>query len=462
MNLADDRRILRGALAIGSARMAAVLISTVQVVIVVRRLSLTAYGMWAAASVVGISAFLVSAVGGNLITALASALASSDRKDADDCNRALFLAAFTVTACGCWLAAAGVLIVQRWLPWALLINTADPDLIGEARLGLVAAFAIQLLLLPFGLAPFVFRAYQENDIVGAYTVVGAVASLALVTMATFTSRPLLAAIVAPYTANLLINVGVFALLLRRREWSWPGFGPRKAWTLFRPHLGHVVWFAALGAAFAAIASSLTYVLSLSQGFAVAGVVDVYLKLFTVLLLVQGETIAPLWPAYTSRRIAGDWRWIRHRLLTSVAVSMAGVVAAAVVFSQAAAPIVRWLTKRDLRIDRGTFAALVLYTVFYATIQALSTFLSASGRLKTQVAANVTALVCMPILSLGLGRMYGTAGAVLACAVALGIVAAAMSVRAAVELAGHTGCEVRSWPAGVTPLPTPPRSVSPTP
>ncbi|MBI2838815.1 MAG: hypothetical protein HYX75_10895 [Acidobacteria bacterium] len=434
MHVGTTGRIVRDVLSMGGGRLVAVCLSVVQVVYLTRWLSLTEYGLCASMAVLGVGGLMLAAIGARIGNELTATLARETPDDASVRNRRLFLATFVVLASAAALLIVSILLIDDFLPWQALIKTGDERLLREAKTGVMVGLVGQIAALPFGLAVFGFRAYHENEVVAAQTVLSALVTLVMLILARLAPRPLVLAMAAPFLANLLISVVMFAGFVRRRRWPLRPIGD--PWQEVQAHATGSGLFALLGASFAFLTYTLPYAVSLTQGFAVAGAIDVYLKLFAIVLLVEGDMLAPLWPAYVAHREIDAWPWIRRSLRISLA--MAGGMAAAASFGiwLLGPHVVHYLTGLNLPLSSGTYAGLAIYTLLYSLTLALSTFLNASDLVGIQAAATAAGALCMLWLSVTLGRVYGPSGAIVGVGIAMGLILSVLVARTMVELGAH--------------------------
>lgn len=435
------RRLIRGALSMGGGRILAMGFSVLQVSYLTRWFSLPEYGLCAATAVLGVTGLLVAGVGARIGNELTVTLVRESPDEAALSNRRLFFSAFIMLAAASTLLIVATLLIRDALPWSWLINTADEQLLSRAKAGFVVALVSQFAALPFSLASFGFRAYHENELVAAQTVLTAGATLGLVIVASSTPRPLVVAMAAPFMANLFVGLGMFVGFVRRRRWLLTPIA--EPWREVRAHLAGTGLFALVGTSFAVLAQPLPYVVSLTQGFEVAGTIDIYLKLFTMFLVVEGDMLAPLWPAYVAHREKADWQWVRRSLWASIALAVSLAAAACIGVWFLGPSITRWLTGLDLALSGGTLACLALHTLLYALALALSTFLNASGLVGVQAIACGGGALAMLWLSVRLGRGFGAAGAVMGVVISLAIVAAVLMTRTMMELLQHRNQEAVS-------------------
>jgi O-antigen/teichoic acid export membrane protein len=420
------RAIARGALANGGGRAVAVCAAAIQVAWITRCLGLAQYGVIAATSILGIVNLVTAGIGARIGNELTATLVG-DEPDASARNRRLFVGTWSILVAACWTLAALAVFGESWFPWERLLNTADPALRRSAERGFVLSLALQLAAMPFALAAYGFRAYQETEFMAVHTAGIALGSLGLCIASTRLRDPLPFVMAAPFLATLLVTATMFVLFTARRRWfvSFRGLGnplPAAA-----AHARGAAAFAAIGAGYSVLAYPMPYLVSLAHGFEAAGAIDIHLKLFSLILTAQSECLQPLWPAYLHRR--SDRRWTVRALVSSAGVSLAGIVAGGLILFRTAPAVVPWLTGLDVRLSAGAFTALAVYAAAYGVVQAVGTYLNASGVLGVQAVSVTVGLVLLGPLAFGLAGGNDVDGLVWALAISVVVVALGLIVGA---------------------------------
>ena len=423
----------RGALANGAARLMAVALTAVQVAFLTRQLNLNEYGLVVSLSFLGISGLVGAAIG----TRIGNAFVREPGAGPDD-NRILWLSALQVTT----IAAAGVVfaIVCAWpfVPWRLVLNTGDPALIAAASRGLLIGVSCQAAAVPLGLAAFGFRAYQETEAIAAQTAATAVLTLALAWAGAAMLHSLAIVIAAPFLAFALTSAAASAVWIARRRWHLEWLPIAEAWRHASGHVRGAIQFAALGGLAGLVTSSVTYFVSLTQGFGHAALADFYLKLLAVVLLAHSEMMHPLWPAYAERRPRGETVWTRRAIGISIAGGAALVAVATGLIGTGGAGVIKWLTALDAPVSGRLLIALAAYGIAYAVAQALATYLTATGQIMPQLRVWGTGAIVLAVASIQAGRVWGPAGGVAGAAAGLGVVAAGLAVLVARDLRPRVG------------------------
>jgi O-antigen/teichoic acid export membrane protein len=426
--VASDRALLVGAFLGGWLRLLQIALAAALVVVLTRSLSLAEYGVWASLGIVGSLAMVASGIGARLCNDMAAGgPASGEARHAR-----LFLAVFSVSAICCWALGGLVLALSPWIPWRSILGQADPALFSLARRGFLAALLIQLAGMPFLLAAFGMRAFQRNVAVAVLSPLATAATLAIVLVFLDGSQrlPLL---LAPFAAWSLTYLVSFVLFLKSRRWRWRFVPWSEAWPLFRPLLADGVSFSLLGFILAFLLQSLTFLTSRRLGYGAAGGLDIYVKIYAVVLVGFAEMLQPLWPVYASRRAAGDGPGIRRRLRVSLAAA-AGISAAAAAGGAFLAPrLVRLLSGRDIALPWPVLLWLGLWLLLGTLIQALQIFLNACNATRVQLLASVLLLFLLPALSGRFASAWGRAGAVAAVVLCLTVLLLTVAWRARVEL-----------------------------
>jgi O-antigen/teichoic acid export membrane protein len=425
---AADRTLLIGASLSGLLRLLQIALAAALVVILTRSLSLPEYGAWAALGIIGSLTMITSGIGARLC----NELAAGGQADGDAGRSRLFLAVFSISAIFCWALGGLTLLFSPLIPWQAVLGRADPALFDLARRGFLTAVLIQLLGMPFVLAAFGMRAFQENVAVALLSPLATAGSLAIIVL--FLGSPWrLPLLLSSFTAWTLTYFAGFAVFLKSRRWRWRFVPMSEAWPLFRPLLADSISFSLLAFALGFLMQSLTFLTSRRLGYGAAGGLDIYVRIYAVALVGFGEILQPLWPAYAARRANNDWPGIRRQLRASLA-GAAGLSLVAAGGGALLAPgLVRLLTRRSIDQPAPVLLLLGLWLLFGTLIQALQMFLNACNATRVQLLTAMTLLVVLPAASGRLASAWGRGGVLAAVVLALALLLLVMAWRVRAEL-----------------------------
>jgi O-antigen/teichoic acid export membrane protein len=423
--------VLRGSLLAVICRGLYTMLLVVQIAILTRALSIGEYGIWASLAVIGSLSMLAVGVGAQLCNELSKE--GPGPAGGAAAKRDLFLAAFSVIFWLVLAAFAAWLVLQGLVPWKLLINGSDARLFAIARAAFAACLAVQLLGLPFVIVSFAFRAYQENGMAAAFG--PAATAVSLLFLWFFIKAGKIQWIyLAPFLAWGLVNGAGFLLLLRRRGWKFRLFSFPAGWALFSPFLRKSILFSGFALVFSLITVNLPYYAGLARGFQTAGKLDLYFKIYLVLLAAIADMLQPLWPAYSSRLSRRDFPWLRRSLKISVTVSLLLALCGSFLVRLLGPWLVRNVTGQAILIDGHSFLLLSFWLLLCSLAHALQVFLNAFNVVRPQLVAAVVFLVPLPLLCRRAGEIAGAAGPIVVNLLGIALILAIMAGKTARELA----------------------------
>jgi O-antigen/teichoic acid export membrane protein len=422
---------MQSSLVAGVFRVVSTVLLAVQIAFLTRSISLAEYGVWASLSIIGSLSMLGVGVGMQICNQLSES--GPAREKAAGGKETLFLAAFSVLAWLSLAAVAAVLILQRFIPWQLLIPGNDPRLFGIARAAFPVCLAVQLLGLPFVIGSFGFRAFQENNMAAVVGPAAAAGSLVFL-LFFIRSGKLQMVYLAPFLAWSLVFCASFFLLLRKRGWRFRLLSFQKSWSLFSPFLKRSLRFSAFVLAFSLLTVNLPYYAGLAQGFQSAGRLDLYFKVYLVLLAAIADMLQPLWPAYSSFGSRREYDLIRRSLRISIAASALLALGASILVRMVGPWLIRSVTGRAIRIDNASFLLLSLWLLLCSLAHALQVFLNARNVVRPQLIAAVAILLPLPLLCRRAGAIGWRNGPVMINLLGIAVVLAIMARKTFRELA----------------------------
>jgi O-antigen/teichoic acid export membrane protein len=280
---------------------------------------------------------------------------------------------------------------------------------------------------------FAFRAFQENNRAALAGPAAALGGLLLVLLFIHGRMPQ-GLYLTPFLAWSAVYGASFLLLLRRRRWKLRLFSFKKSWLLFSPFLKKSLSFSGLALAFSLLTVNLPYYAGLGQGFQAAGRLDLYFKLFLVLLAALADMLQPLWPAYVQFRSRREFDRIRNSLRMSVIWSALLALGASALLRLIGPRLIRLATGRIVGIDNHSFLLLSLWLLLCALAHALQVFLNARNVVRPQLLAAAGCVLAMPALCRRAGEIGWRNGPIMINLAGIALVLAIMARKTFVELA----------------------------
>jgi O-antigen/teichoic acid export membrane protein len=198
------------------------------------------------------------------------------------------------------------------------------------------------------------------------------------------------------------------LLFREHPWlfpSWHAYSKHSANKILKLGLMFFVLQCALTLGFA----SDNIVIAQVLGAAAVAAYAVPQKLFSVVTMMVGMGIAPLYPAYGEAIARGDVEWARRVFLASLWITLAISVPVCTLLVLAGPWILRVAAGKSLHSPMALLTALASWSIISALTAPIATFLNGAGVLKPQTVVSVLASLSNLALSIVLTRRLGVAG-----------------------------------------------------
>ncbi|MEI7970338.1 MAG: lipopolysaccharide biosynthesis protein [Betaproteobacteria bacterium] len=417
MGTARVRRAILTALASVVAKGVAVATSLITVPLTLDYLGPDRYGVWMSMmSVIAMLTFADLGIGNGIMNNVSSALG---REDDRDIRRTLASGlAMLVAVAG--LGLAGVLFVYPALDWMSIFNIPSSAAAEDVGAGMIALLVVFSVGIPVGIIQRVQLGLQEGFQNNLWQCAGSVLSLCAV-LAVVRARLGLPWLIVAYTAvPLLTQLASGADLLRRR----PSVRP----SVTDVEVGRVRELAKTGSAFflLQLGTSIAYAsdnLVVAHQLSVREVTDfsVYQKLFSMVPLLMGMALLPLWPAYGEALARRDTRWIRATLRKVTVVSFVVSCVSCLALVALAAPIIGWWVGPDVRGDVLLSIGLSFWVIVDCTGKSIAMFLNGVNMLRPQL------LIVLVFVPLCFALKYWMAGALGSAGVPIGVAIAYLVV-----------------------------------
>jgi O-antigen/teichoic acid export membrane protein len=417
MGTARVRRAILTALASVVAKGVAVATSLITVPLTLDYLGPDRYGVWMSMmSVIAMLTFADLGIGNGIMNNVSSALG---REDDRDIRRTLASGlAMLVAVAG--LGLAGVLFVYPALDWMRIFNIPSSAAAEDVGAGMIALLVVFAVGIPVGLIQRVQLGLQEGFQNNLWQCAGSVLSLCAV-LAVVRARLGLPWLIVAYTAvPLLTQLASGADLLRRR----PSVRP----SVTDVEVGRVRELAKTGSAFflLQLGTSIAYAsdnLVVAHQLSVREVTDfsVYQKLFSMVPLLMGMALLPLWPAYGEALARRDTRWIRATLRNATILSFVGAVILGGLLAASAESIIAWWVGPEVRTAPFLSLGFALWVIVDCTGRSIAMFLNGMNILWTQL------VIVFAFVPLCFALKYWLAGAIGSAGVPIGVAIAYLLV-----------------------------------
>lgn len=363
------------------------------------------FGMWMVISSIGaVMAFADLGIGNGIVNLVARASGQEDLV----AMRTVASSAFVTLGLIATLLVAAILIAYPALDWSSVFRVTSPQAVreaGPAILLFVVCFAIGL---PASVGPKMQLGLQRGYIANMWTGIGGVASLLAVLAALWLDAGVPMLVLAMFGSQqlaLVANTAVFFLRDQRDLMPARRFVRLNViGRLFR--LG--ISFFALQ--FVSVAVFRLDALFVTQFFGPeqAGNYATIERIFSLVAMMVGLYLAPLWPAYGEAASRGDHGWVAATLRRSTLIAV-GASAATVLGIALLHP---WILQILLNHPVSVPLALILGFAVMKTLEgagnALSMFLNGLGVVDAQVAFAIVMSIVASVLKLTIARELGIA------------------------------------------------------
>lgn len=411
------RRVLLTAVAFGFSKVVSMATMFVSYPLTLHYLGEERFGLWVTlSSLVVLLAFADFGIGNGLLNTVAKA---NGQDDTLGIRRAVS-SGFTILGALGILILASFFAVHRWIAWPDVFNVTSPTAraeCGTAMLVLICCFAINI---PAGVVQRTQLGLQMGFISNLWLAAGSVLALGsvLVVIKLELGLPWLVGAVAGVPAVVSILNG---LVFFTRH---PEFAPARSLVsretmreLAQSGLMFLVLQVAVSVAYTSDAIVISRVLGATEvpQYAVPD------KLFSVIPLVLGMVLMPLWPAYGEAAARGDAAWVRAVFVRSLKIALLfAAVSAAVLVVSARTILMTWMGKNVdppfmLLLGMGVWKLLEAWGI------ATAAFLNGTNTVRLQAILAILMAAAVIVLKVVFVHRYGVTGIIWATIIGYGLV-----------------------------------------
>lgn len=363
------------------------------------------FGMWMVISSVGaVMAFADLGIGNGVVNLVARAMGRDDVATMRTVASSAFVA-LTVIA----LVFAGAMaLFYPHLDWASVFRVTSSQAVREAGpsvLLFVLCFAVGL---PASVGPKIQLGLQQGYVANLWVGIGGIVSLTAVLLALWLDAGVPMLVLAMFGSQqlaLVANTVAFFLFGRR------DLRPARRFV----HLSTIRQLFRLGISFFALQFVSVAVFRLDALFVTqffgpteAGTYATAERIFSLVAMLVGLYLAPLWPAYGEAASRGDHRWIaatlRRSTLAAVGASAAMVLAIALLHPW----ILGFLLNQPISVPLILILGFAVMKLLEAVGNAVSMFLNGLGVVDAQVVFAVVMTIIASVLKLTIARDLGIA------------------------------------------------------
>jgi O-antigen/teichoic acid export membrane protein len=354
--------------------------SLVSVPLTIRYLGKERYGLWGTISALLMWAALADfGLGRGLINHLSEAFAKDDR---DSASRYVSTALFTLCAVAGTLAILFMPLILV-LPWHELLNVKSEYLRLETRATVAAVVAVFLTNFPLSVVGPIYAAYQRTYVANVFRIVGNILSLGILIVATQLKVSLPWLVLATGGVPLVMSLVNLAYISRDMPWLRPSlthFGRRALGELMVVSTPLLLF--QVGSLL--INELQTIIVARRSGLIVVADYTVFLKVYSVPVLILTMIDGPLLPAYREALARRDVIWLRATFWRVQGIKVLVCAAAAlffVVFGNAAIGV---LSGHRIRFGTEVWIAASVLTIVGTWNGSFNDLLVSTNRLWTLV------------------------------------------------------------------------------
>ncbi|MBE3605367.1 oligosaccharide flippase family protein [Campylobacter sp. RM13119] len=365
----------------------AILASFLAVPLTIKYLGVECYGVWSTLlSIVSWIVIFDIGIGNGLRNKISEALAYEDEKIA----RCYISTAYAIIGFISILLMFIFLTAGQYIPWQKVFNVTFVDSkILQSTVNITAFF----LFLNFWLSLInqIFNGFQKTSLVVLNQFLSNAFSLLAVSILYF------------FYDSSLIMIAFFygiSLVLSNVVLSFWFYGKNKSFIPKIKYFGlnYAKSITSLGFKFfiiqiAVIVIFTTDKILITQLFGVEYVAsyDVVFKLFSVITIIHGILMAPLWSAYSDAYHRGDMEWIRKSIKNQLKIYLL-IVLATILLALWAKPIVSIWIGKEIVVDTILIIAMALFILVSTWNNIFAYFVNAINKLDVQIATSALAMI----------------------------------------------------------------------
>lgn len=298
--------------------------------------------------------------------------------------------------------------VKPSIPWNVLFNSTDPEMIGNGSSLVVIGASILAFNVAFNIYNSGFFAYQESHWNALLNSLSKLSLLCLTVVFVFSSFSFFFINITFFVITLGASVVSFLFFLRIREWPLRFFPLGTLLARVKELWKKSAQFALLQIFSTFLLNADYFVVSKVLGLETVGDYFLVKRIYLVLASFHFAILLPVWSAYTESVESRDFVWMERMLRKTVRytilIFMGGI--AGMLF---AGDFIVYLWTGKKIDSLPLFLWLGVWGLIYGWNNCFSVFLNGTGHLKLQVVFVGIAAACFVPLALFLGERYGTLG-----------------------------------------------------
>lgn len=409
------RRVILTALTQGLVKIINVFVLFVSVPLTVNYLGKERYGLWITiSSVTLLLGFADFGIGNGLLNAISEAYGKGDRKLAREFTSSAFFLLLALST----IFAAIIFCLFPHIPWHRVFNITTESAISEAGPAIAIFLMCFLINIPLGVIQRVQVGYQEGYSNGIWSAVGNILSVVflIIVIKLQGSLPwLVLALVGSPILALIIN-GLF-LFYHKHPWLKPSIFLVKVSSIKRILKQGIIFF------ILQIAVSIGFQsdnLIIAQMLGAEQVTDyaVPMRLFSLLTVILGMFLSPLWPAYGEAIARKDRSWVERTFRKSLLYSFVISTPLALILIIFGREIIALWVGPQISPSMILLIGCGLWTIMYSLMNPIAMLLNGANIIKLQAITSFGMVALKIGLAIPLVKMFGNAGVIYATVISL--------------------------------------------
>jgi O-antigen/teichoic acid export membrane protein len=360
-------------------------------------------------SLTALLAFADLGVGNSLINCISEA----DGKDDPLLKKKHVSTAFFTLLGIIALFTCGLLLFTQEVPWGHLFGIRSPEALREVNPAVWIVFACFLLNLLFGIAYKAQLGLQLGYIGSLWQAAGSILGFGGLLFCTKTDQGLLGLLAAVLGGPVLASFFNFVwFFYGSHRWLAPSISYCSKNILSA--MGRLaLLFFILQIAVSMGYESENLIIAWLLGPETVVQYDVHKRLFSLLPMVLGFTLTPLWPAYREALTRGHLPWVRNVFLASVLIAFVSSSFFALLLYFQAPAVLRWWIGPDFSASAPLISCLSIWLVVASLGGCLAMLLNAAGLIRFQIYSSLLMGTSNLALTIHLVPLFGPSGAVYA-------------------------------------------------
>lgn len=306
-------------------------------------------------------------------------------------------------------------IINQFVDWSNILNIKNSKNIGEIKNSLyVFVFCFSLNII-FSIIQKIQLAYQRGFISSISQLIGSILSLIVlfIFINAELSMPWLIIAISGIPALVQgLNLFIFYLFIEKKNViSIQEIKLNEIWYLLRN--GYLFFILQLSMAFTYTSDNI--VINSILGADAVAIYSVHNRLFSIIPVLLGMVLIPLWPAYTEARIRNDIQWIKMAYKKTILLSIVVSLSIGIFLLSFLSLIFKYWLENNILPMLSLAISLMIWKIIESLGLTISSFMNGMNIIKIQAAIAIVTATITIILKFILVKKIGIIGVVISTA-----------------------------------------------